>query len=148
MEFNLLQDIREIFHGLGERKPRLDTVQAIQSVLLKQMALLIFQTQQVAKQNTKKKIVIKDVLYVLRNNKQTLIRILTYYLLKDNMRKVTSISHTSETDQINNTVKNKKSNLKNKQSTDDFVDTIFNIELDESIYGKYDKVINAHLTKL
>lgn len=68
-----------MFHGLGEKKPRIDTVTTIQWVLLKQMTLLIFQSYQVACQHNNAKITIKHVLYILRNHKSTLIRILTYF---------------------------------------------------------------------
>jgi len=72
-------DIREIFHGLGERRPRFDTVTEIQSVLLKQMVLLIYQARVAADTKFNFQIKLKHVLHVLQNHRLTLIRILRYY---------------------------------------------------------------------
>lgn len=72
-------EIREIFHGMGERRPRIDTVTEIQSVLLKQMALLIYQARMAAVTEYSYQIKLKHVLYVLRNYKLTIFRILRYY---------------------------------------------------------------------
>lgn len=68
-----------MFHGIGERRPRIDTVTTIQLVLLKQMTLLIFQSYQISCQENNAKITIKHVLNILQNYKSTLIRILTYF---------------------------------------------------------------------
>lgn len=82
MEFNVFffffnSEIRGILHGLGEEKPRQDVVREIYSVLLKQMALLIFRTSQAAKND--EKIRFKHVLSVIQHHKATIIRILSYY---------------------------------------------------------------------
>jgi len=72
-------DICEIIHGLGERIPRRDTVEIIHSVIIKQMILLIYQIQKAAILLNHRNISIKHVLYVLKNHRVTLIRILSYY---------------------------------------------------------------------
>lgn len=72
-------EIREIVHGLGEKKQRKDTMATIQSVLFKQMALLIIQAKNAAIQFSKDDISIYDVVYVLRNHKRTLKRMSRYY---------------------------------------------------------------------
>lgn len=66
-------------HGLGERLPRKDTVHVIQSVLIKQMILLIYRVQKAAILLNDENISIQHILYVLKNHKITLIRILSYY---------------------------------------------------------------------
>lgn len=64
-------------HGLGEKKPRIDTIQKFYSVLVKQMALLIYQTHLVALEN-KTKIQVKHIIYVLKDYKFTIIRLLSH----------------------------------------------------------------------
>lgn len=76
--FIFFSDIREIIHGLGEKRPRIDAVKTLQSVLVKQMALLIYQTQLAAYKNNSK-IHIKHIIYVLKDYKYTIIRLLSYY---------------------------------------------------------------------
>lgn len=75
----IFTDIRAIFHGLGERKPRIDTVKEIQLVLLKQMALLICQSHKVANEHGSSRILIKHVLLVMQKYKYTFIRIVSYF---------------------------------------------------------------------
>ncbi|XP_022180663.1 uncharacterized protein LOC111040903 [Myzus persicae] len=94
MNTNILSELCEIIHGLGERMPRKDTVEIIQSVLIKQMILLIYQIRKAAILLNHQNISIKHVLYVLKNHKVTLIRILSYYLLNDSIHRITSLSDT------------------------------------------------------
>jgi len=51
----------------------------IQSVLFKQMALIILQAHKNAYQHSKKEISIEDVIFVLQNHKNTLKRMLKYF---------------------------------------------------------------------
>lgn len=51
----------------------------IQSVLFKQMALLIIQAKNTANQYTKDDISVNDIIYVLQNHKHTLNRMSRYY---------------------------------------------------------------------
>jgi len=55
---------------------------AIQSVLFKQMALIIFQAHTIANRQNKKEILIEDVIFVLKNHKNTLKRMLKYFCKK------------------------------------------------------------------
>jgi len=66
-------------HGLGERKQRKDTMATIQSVLFKQMALIILQAHKVAHQHDKNEISIENVIFVLQNHKMTIKRMLKYF---------------------------------------------------------------------
>lgn len=66
-------------HGLGERKQRKDTMATIQSVLFKQMALVILQAHKTAHQREKKEIFIEDVIFVLQSHKFTLKRMSKYF---------------------------------------------------------------------
>ncbi|XP_050429726.1 uncharacterized protein LOC126838952 [Adelges cooleyi] len=92
MDLDIIQDIREMMHGLAEKKQRKDTVAIIQSVLFKQMALLIYKATQNPKKRKIKEITVKDIIFILKNNKNTLIRMLRVYLLKGSMHKFTSVT--------------------------------------------------------
>jgi len=74
----------EIIHGLGERLPRRDTVALIESVLLKQMILLVYRLQKAAILQNNQYISVKHLLYVLKDHKVTIIRILSYYCKNNN----------------------------------------------------------------
>ncbi|XP_025198099.1 uncharacterized protein LOC112596561 [Melanaphis sacchari] len=96
-------ELCEIIHGLGERLPRIDTVKIFKSVLLKQMILLIHQLKKAAILHKHQYISIKHILYVLKDYKVTLIRVLLYYYLKDIIKKLSKLGNTenSETRKIN-----------------------------------------------
>ncbi|XP_060859396.1 uncharacterized protein LOC132936657 isoform X2 [Metopolophium dirhodum] len=121
MNVNTLTDLCEIMHGLGERMPRRDTVEIIHSVIIKQMILLIYQIQKAANLLNHQNISIKHVLYVLKNHKVTLIRILSYYWLKDNILQLNKLSDTDE-----KKGKNKKSKL--ELIDKDIIENITNLE--------------------
>ncbi|XP_003241186.1 uncharacterized protein LOC100573822 isoform X2 [Acyrthosiphon pisum] len=124
MNANILTDLCEIMHGLGERIPRRDTVEIMHSVLIKQMILLIYQMQKAAILLKHQSISIKHVLYVLKNHKVTLIRILSYYLLKDTIHQLNKLSDTDEDKEKKR--KNKKSKL--ELIDKDIVENITNLE--------------------
>lgn len=121
MNANMLKDLCEIMHGLGERMPRRDTVELIHSVIIKHMILLIYQIQKAAKLLDHQNISIAHVLYVLKNHKVTLIRILSYYWLKDNILQLNKLSDTDE-----KKGKNKKSKL--ELIDKDIIENITNLE--------------------
>ncbi|VVC40437.1 Transcription initiation factor IID, subunit 13 [Cinara cedri] len=107
MNFDILQGIREIIHGLGERRPRVDSVKLIQSILVKQMVLFISKTLQVALEFKHRKVSMTHVIYVLQNHKYTLIRILTYYLMKENIYKISVASEVEGNEVYGDNVINK-----------------------------------------
>ncbi|XP_015375972.1 PREDICTED: uncharacterized protein LOC107170385 [Diuraphis noxia] len=121
MNTNMLTDLCEIIHGLGERLPRKDTVVVIQSVLIKQMILLIYRIRKAAILLNHQNISIQHLLYVLENHKIILIRILSYYMLKDTIFKLNALSNIDE---------NKKKNKKHKQELIDknVVENITNLQ--------------------
>lgn len=121
----------EIIHGLGERLPRRDTVALIQSVLLKQMILLVYRLQKAAILQNNQYISVKHLLYVLKDHKVTIIRILSYYYLKDIILKLGKLSKLGSIEELEKRKKGKKSQLQGLLK-DDVVDNITNVE-DESL---------------
>ncbi|CAI6360012.1 unnamed protein product [Macrosiphum euphorbiae] len=131
MNANMLTELCEIIHGLGERIPRRDTVEIIYSVIIKQMVLLISQIQKAAILLNNQNISIKHVLYVLKNYRVTLIRILSYYWLKDSIQQLNKLSNTDE---------NKEKKGKNKKSKLELIDKdiVENITNEEDVSIKID----------
>ncbi|XP_026819805.1 uncharacterized protein LOC113558523 [Rhopalosiphum maidis] len=123
-----MTELCEIIHGLGERLPRKDTVELIQSVLLKQMILLIHQLQKAAILHNNQYISVKHILYVLKDYRVTLIRILSYYYLKDTIKKLSKLGNTEKPEKRK---RNKKLELLGFFK-DDMVENITNVE-DESL---------------
>ncbi|XP_050531602.1 uncharacterized protein LOC126900165 isoform X2 [Daktulosphaira vitifoliae] len=114
MDLDLIQDIREMMHGLAERKQRKDTVALIQTVLFKQMTLLVYKAAYgVSNEKKIENISVKDIIFVLKNHKHTLIRMLRYYLLKGNMYKFTAVTNIEKTEENLEESKAKKPKLDN-----------------------------------
>ncbi|KAL4134967.1 hypothetical protein QTP88_006647 [Uroleucon formosanum] len=124
MNVNPLKELCEIIHGLGEIIPRKDTVEIIQSVLIKQMILLIYQIRKSAILLNNEIISIKHVVYVLKNHKTILIRILSYYLLKDTIQQLNKLSDTGENKKEKGNYKTSKLELFDK----DIIQNITNFE--------------------
>jgi len=121
MDFDIVQEIREMVHGLGERKQRKDTMATIQSVLFKQMALVILQAHKAADRRGKKEISIEDVIFVLQSHKYTIKRMLKYFSLKENIHKLTAASNIEDQEQSAN--KAKKTKLTNDPAEQLFTTT-------------------------
>ncbi|XP_050531603.1 uncharacterized protein LOC126900166 [Daktulosphaira vitifoliae] len=77
MEFQ--KDIGEIMYGLGEYKAIPQTIEAVQSVLIKQISMLLVQSAEIACIRGSHEISTIDIIFLLRKYKYTLNKIVQYY---------------------------------------------------------------------
>ncbi|XP_022197295.1 uncharacterized protein LOC111054550 isoform X2 [Nilaparvata lugens] len=76
--------IKSMLFGLGDSsKPLLTTAKMIETVLLQQMTIFLVQVEEIAMRRDSSKIEMQDIVFLMRNDKAKLTRLLNFINFKD-----------------------------------------------------------------
>ncbi|XP_022197296.1 SAGA complex subunit spt3 isoform X3 [Nilaparvata lugens] len=80
----LAEAIKSMLFGLGDSsKPLLTTAKMIETVLLQQMTIFLVQVEEIAMRRDSSKIEMQDIVFLMRNDKAKLTRLLNFINFKD-----------------------------------------------------------------